>query len=454
MPTESDLAATAPAPTAGSRALRARPHWADVLLVWAACSLLSLVILRLSAHDAPATAWAGASPSWREVLTFWDSGWYERIITEGYPTTLPVDASGTVQQNAWAFLPMLPYLAQALVWLGGSFAVRAAAVAALSSAGAAVALDRWLAPRTGERASLWAVALLWSSPCAVVLQVPYAESLGLLLVALALGLAQRGRYRAAAPFVLLAPFARPLGAPLALALGLWWLWELASRRGLLRGPTAQPGQAPAPASPSRATTAQPASRGEGASRSAAAAARQGAASPQGAPAPSTGSRGPHGLLALALLAGAATAAWPLAAWAVTGRPDAYTATETAWRGSSLAPFLPWLERGGWWVGAHLGPLLLVAVLAVGWLALSAPSLRALGPAARLWCLAYTAYLLAVFDPTTSLLRLLLPLAPAAWALASSTGRRARLLLLAAGVIGQLLWVSWVWTQAAGVTWVP
>ena len=108
------------------------------------------------------------------------------------------------------------------------------------------------------------------------------------------------------------------------------------------------------------------------------------------------------------------------------------------------------------MGPHLGPALLAVVLVAVGLLLSAPSLRALGPAVWFWCLGYLLYLLVFFDPTTSVLRLLLPLAPAGWALAVAAGTtRRRLALLAAGIAGQLLWVSWVWDLGSvSVHWVP
>ncbi|MDO4899345.1 hypothetical protein [Actinomyces sp.] len=384
------------------------PHWAAVLLVWLAATLASLLILRLGARDTGATVWAPASPSWMQQASFWDSGWYNTIAREGYPIQLPTDANGTVQQNAWAFMPLLPALASALAWTGWSFYARATLVSLVASALSALVLDRWLASRVDPRTSLWAVALVWCSPCAVVLQLPYAESLGLLAVALVLLLAERGRFLAAIPAAIAAAFARPLGVPLTAALGLWWLWEM--RR-------ARPGAAPE-------TGASPV-RGERL----------------------------H-LLGLTAVAAAGALAWPALAWAVTGRADAYTATETSWRGGELTPLLPWLTRSGWWVGDHLGPLLLAGVLATGALALSAPALRRLGAPAWLWCVGYALYLLAFFDPTTSVLRLLLPLAPAAWALAARTTPRQRMMLLAAGIVGQVFWISWVWDGHAPITWVP
>ena len=401
-----------------ARAASSGPHrWLQVLAVWAAASALTFVILRLGAQDTPATPWAGAAPSWEEHMRFWDAGWYNRIVEEGYPDRLPVGGDGRVTQNTWAFMPLLSGLASLLGWTGWSFYVRATLVSILASAGAAVAMDRWLAPLTGRRTSLWAVALVWSSPCAAVLQVPYAESLGLVLVGLTLWLASRGRALAAIPLALAACFARPVGVPLGAALGLWWLWEVVCARGWVP--------------PTWFTRLLP------------------DYSPQ---APGARRR----LLALALATCSAALSWPVIAWLVTGRQDAYTATETSWRNADLAPVVQWAIRLGDWVGPHLSLALLAVVLAAVGLLLSAPGLRALGPAAWFWCLGYLLYLLVFFDPTTSVLRLLLPLAPAGWSLAAAAGTtRRRLALLAACVTGQLLWVSWVWDLGSvSVHWVP
>ena len=386
----------------------------QVLALWAVCTATSLLILRLGAADTGATPWAGPSPSWGEHLRFWDAGWYERIARQGYPAVLPVDGAGVVQQNAWAFMPLLPLLTGLLTWSGAGFYPLAAVVCLAASAGAAVVLDRWLAPRAGGSASLWAVALVWSSPCAAVLQVPYGESLGLLLVCAGLWLAGRRRFIAALPLAALAALARPVGVPLTGTLGLWWLMEEAQARGVV----------------SRATLARLLPGHE-----------------------VLETRQRRGLLVLVLGAAAATAAWPVAAWLVTGRVDAYTATETAWRQGAAPDVLPWLARSATWVGPHLGWLLVLGVLTAGALVLSAPGVRSLGAVPWCWCVSYCLYLLVFFDPTSSVFRLLLPLAPAAWAVGRAS-TRVRALLLVAGVVGQLFWVSWVWDRTVQMTWIP
>ena len=103
----------------------------------------------------------------------------------------------------------------------------------------------------------------------------------------------------------------------------------------------------------------------------------------------------------------------------------------------------------------LGALLLVGVLTTAVVVLGAPSLRRLGPGPWFWCIGYVVYLLAFFDPTTSVFRILLPLAPVAWALASCLSTRRQVLLLTACAVGQLFWISWVWDLSVRVTqWVP
>jgi len=435
------VAPAGPAPLPGpaaraSHALRRAPRALQVLGVWAAASLLTLLMLRLGAQDAPATPWAGPAPSWSEHMSFWDAGWYERIFREGYPAVLPKGDGGAVSQNSWAFMPLLPLLATPLTWLGLSFYPAAALVSIAASGAGAVVMDRWLAPRVGEAASLWGVALTWTSMCAAVLQVPYAESLGLLLVAGALMAAERGRLALAALLIMVGSVARPIGLPLALALGLWWVWELAAARGRDGG-----GQFGRDGGGSLRPPATRASWASWARRLA----------PEWAPLDGRGRAGLGVLTAVALVS---TLVWPVAAWMATGRMEAYTATETSWRGGELAPFVPWLDRGQWWVGEHLGWLLVVGVLALAALGLASRAARSLGPAAWFWCVAYALYLLAFFDPTTSLLRILLPLAPLAWAAAASVGRRGRWALVIAGVMAQVFWISWVWDLSSSITWVP
>lgn len=459
--------------------------------MWAAATAATFLLARLGAADTPATPWGPASPSWAQHVSFWDSGWYARIWREGYPSTLPVDDHGQVAQNAWAFLPGLPVVAGLLTRLAGVVGISAAdlsaaggtagalatasagsaggaggsvdtvfyACAALvslaASAASAVLADRWLAARVGARTSLWAVALAWSAPCALVMQVAYAEALAAALTLATLLLVERRRFLAAAPLLALAALTRPVGAPMTAALALWWLVTTPSLTRLRGRLSASVGSEQV-GDPTVTLADMPAARPTGTSD---AAASDRGRSERVRPATwHLGRRERAQLAALTAWAALCTAAWPAAAWLATGRPNAYTATETAWRGTGLPTLLPALARSGSWVGGHLGVVLVVGVGALALAALSSRALRDLGPVAWCWCAAYTLYLAAVFDPTSSLFRLLIPLVPMVWAgtgILARAGRRALVAALAAGVVGQTLWISWVWDLGSvTIHWVP
>ena len=126
----------------------------------------------------------------------------------------------------------------------------------------------------------------------------------------------------------------------------------------------------------------------------------------------------EGLLALG--SAAAGLAWVGIAAAVTGRPDAYAATEAAWRRlwmpdrTGIVPVQPWVFL---------------------------PAVRRLGPLVRLWLAAYALFLLGAFFPQSSVFRLLMPMVPLAGALVPAR-RAGRVALLAGSLVLQALWL-WV-----------
>lgn len=158
------------------------PHRLQVLAVWLFITLLSLLIFNLSAIDTPASRWVPAHPTYLEHVSLWDSKWYHRIITERYFTKLTYEANGHVRQNTWAFMPVFPLVSEALATLASTITTKsyfacAVVVSWISSAAVALGLDAWLCPRVGKRASLLGVALFFSFAPAIVMQLPYAESL-------------------------------------------------------------------------------------------------------------------------------------------------------------------------------------------------------------------------------------------------------------------------------------
>ena len=542
------------------------PHRLQVLAVWAIASLIGLLIFNLGGLDTPQTYWSAAKPSYLQHVAFWDSEWYYRVATQGYPdsTSLPIGQDGRVGQNTWAFMPIYAYLSGGLAkLLSANYYTCAVVVAWLGSALAALGLDAWMRPRVGKAASLLGVAIFFTCGPAIILQLPYAESLGLALVAIGFAVLAKRRFAWAMVVFVLAAFTRPIGVPLGAALGLWWVWEELRARGLISASrfdasfssarvyadadpyaanydAAAANAAPVPneaaiasfetapdltasASFETAPQAIPAppseagavgtettdsahagpqagdseTSGPEASESATSAiasfeaapiaasaeaspgydvvANYEAATPSNAPAPAPAppalpsftpmdlsplplsSKDRLWLFVTAAVTCAAALTWPLLAWIATGRMSAYVDTETAWRGVDLAPFEAWINRSASFGGAHAGVIGLFGVLVLSLCVLSWPQLRQLGRLTWMWCVCYWVYLLIFFDPSSSVFRMLLMVAPLAWAVAARLSKRPRaaLAVLTVGLISQVLWVAWVWDYGSiSILWVP
>lgn len=402
----------------------ARLPWpVAVTAVFIASRIVSTVILLATARQQPAGPWSdGEVPPYTRFVATWDAEWYERIFNEGYPNAIPRGEDGRAQENAWAFLPLFPMIVRgvALVTSTG-WNNAASAVAVLCGLAAALCMYPLFRRMLSHTGALWAVAIVLFSPLGALFQIPYAEGLHLALLALILFCLATRRFTAAIPLILLAGFARPAAAPMALAVLLVAVYWLA---------------------PSRRQT--------------------------------LGHNGAVALLGALMAAALSAVLWPVLAWATTGEATAYTETETVWRGGDLHLFKPWADRaeflfGPWWPLACL-----VAVGLLVWL-FAGRALRRTGVAVWSWCLAYVLYMAAVFDPQTSTFRLLLPLFPLA-ALAASGGvfsritpaeedgaptaggrgvkaaasehsadlRAMRILWIVFGVCGQIVWVYWLW----------
>lgn len=429
------------------RRLGRLPVVAVLLGLYALTRIWGWIAFSLVARQQGNNPWTVARPTYLEFIGFWDSDWYRYIALHGYPSVLPVAADGTVRQNPWAFYPLFPYTvrfvsrATGLDFVGAGTLVslacgavaslllyqffaagRARASGALKAAAADDAalgenLNRaglWSAWRPlllpvshADRASLWATALVLLSPVSAVLQVPYAESMGLMFLAGTLWALMGSRWGLCAVLMVPTCLSRPVGVPLAAAIGLWWAFRVLDDAGLMPGRPARSG-------PLRARVLG-------------------------------GVRRNAIQLALALFACACALLWPLIAWAATGRRDAYTATETAWRGQHLAPFQPWYEQSQVYFGA-VGPWVLAGLLLAFVLLMLSRTVRRTIPASvRLWCWTYATYLVAFLFPQSSTFRMLLPMFPLAGPAVALSGSRAyRLLLLGGAALGQLIWIGWLW----------
>ena len=483
------------------------PHRLQVLAVWAIASLIGLLIFNLGGLDTPQTYWSAAKPSYLQHVAFWDSEWYYRVATQGYPdsTSLPIGQDGRVGQNTWAFMPIYAYLSGGLAkLLSANYYTCAVVVAWLGSALAALGLDAWMRPRVGKAASLLGVAIFFTCGPAIILQLPYAESLGLALVAIGFAVLAKRRFAWAMVVFVLAAFTRPIGVPLGAALGLWWVWEELRARGLISASRfdasfssarvyadADPYAAnyDAAAASYAASTAPVPNEAAIASFETApdltASSSFEAAPPAAVPAPPSetppipspapappalpsftpmdlspmplGSKDRLWLFVTAAVTCAAALTWPLLAWIATGRMSAYVDTETAWRGVDLAPFEAWINRSASFGGAHAGVIGLFGVLVLSACILGWRQLRQLGRLTWMWCVCYWVYLLIFFDPSSSVFRMLLMVAPLAWAVAVKlvSRPRAALAVLTVGVVTQVLWVAWVWDYGSiSILWVP
>ncbi|ALV47630.1 hypothetical protein MB46_12410 [Arthrobacter alpinus] len=384
--------------------LRRAPWWLKVTVLYLAARLVSYAILLGAAWHAEESPWGGRQPDYLTFIDRWDAGWYERIFDGGYPSTIPRNENGTAQPNQWAFYPVFPLLARGLSAITGlGWPAAGAIVATAAGLGAALMIYVLFKNFASPGTALWGVAFFAMFPISPVLQVPYAESLGVFFLAAALHFLIRGNYWAALPMVVLLCLSRPAGVPFAAVVLLHLLLRWQKRQ-------------PFPARDVVAGTV------------------------------------------LLLASGVMAFAWMLIAWWVTGERTAYTDTETAWRGSELVLFKPWFDAGVDLVGPLWGPVLPLLFVGLAALYLNSRAVRLIGLELRIWCATYLLYLLAVLYPQSSTFRMLLPLFPLALAAALISRSRAyRWSVLVMFTLLQVVWVVWLWQFSAistGQAWPP
>ncbi|CAL4860060.1 hypothetical protein [Microbacterium sp. MM2322] len=370
-----------------------------VAAVYVSARLVTTLFFWIAAELSGPTSRFGPDATIGSLAMGWDSQWYWVIADQGYPSTLPVGENGQVTENAWAFLPLFPWLARALGTALGGYPAGAVILAIVAGYAASVVFFVLLRDRIGETASLWAVVFFANGPIAAMFQMGYSESLGLLWLFLALWALLRRRFGWMYPIIVLMGFTRPGVLAFALLLGLYGSYRWIRRR-----------EDPLPVG-----------------------------------------HVVH-IVALGALATIVGFAWQAIAGIVTGDPSAYLDTELAWRRSwvgseeQFVPFAGFVKAAGVWFGIWgLPPVLGVVVLVIlvlGAAAVLARSrqVRRLGPEIRLWGVSYLVYLLAVFFPQSSTFRLLLPLSPVAAAVAVPRSLWWRGGVLVLCLAGQWLWI--------------
>ncbi|HTN54858.1 MAG TPA: hypothetical protein VLZ82_01650 [Microbacterium sp.] len=383
--------------TSGARHGAGLPIVGRIAIVYVLARLATTGFLLLAAHGSSPASRFGPAPDLRDFVVGWDGQWYWWVAENGYPSVLPLTASGEVGENAWAFMPAYAYLSE---WVGiGDWAAGALLVSLTAGFFACVVLHRLLRRRIGSAAAMWAVAFFACGPLAALFQVGYAEALFVLLLLIALDLVAERRYRLLYLVLPVMGFTRPGILAFALFLALHGI-----ARWLRRDKEALPA-----------------------------------------------AQIVH-IVALGLLSATVGFSWQVIAAVVTGDPTAYLRTELAWRrnwlpdsGADFIPFEGFVRGAEFWAGqaglpAWSGWILLVALVAgAAWMLLRSRAVGRLGSDIRLWSASYLLYLLAVFFPQSSTLRLLLPLAPLWGALAvpRSPGYRW-------GMLGLCLLAQWLW----------
>lgn len=385
-------------------ALTGKPWFVRVIAVWLLTRMISTAVFLTAANLQGDNFWTKARPGYFDFLNIWDAQWYWRIFDHGYPHTLPLNADGSVAQNEWAFLPLFPALVRlANLASGIEWRYLAPVMSTLFSFAFALVLYRLFTRFGSTSVSLWAVFIVGIWCASPVLQTGYAESLGLIFFAWSLILIHDRKYLLALIPIALLTFTRPGSLAIALLLALVFAVRWFKER--------------------QATTFSLVERMR--------------------------------LLVATLAAGILGFGWMLTAWLITGRPDAYIATELAWRGGylpakRLIPFEGWFASFNFHFGYLVGIFALITFLLwVTWM-LSLPSVRQL-TTLHLWVIAYFVYLLVVFLPQSSTWRLLLPAFPLALALAESVARAsrwARVLLVLTAIGLQFWWVLTCWNYSA------
>ena len=378
----------------------ASPIAVRIGILYGLSRLVTTGFLILAAELSGPASRFGENASLGSLSLGWDAQWYWSAAVNGYPTTLPLTASGQVAENTWAFMPVYAYFAQLLGLPLGSWGAGAVVISLVAGFFACLVLFRMLRERLGEGASLWAVLFFASGPLAALFQVGYAESLALLLLFLGILVVQRRRYGWLYLLIPLMGFTRPGVLAFALFLGLHGIQRWVTRR-----------KEPLPVG-----------------------------------------QIVHIVLAaaLAVLVGFS---WQVIAGIATGDAGAYLATELAWRrnwigdaSGSFVPFEGWVLAAGFWfqtwgLGVVAGYVALgILVSGFAALLLFEPHVRRLGPEIRLWSASYLVYLLLVFFPQSSIFRLLLPLSPLWGAVAVPRSRVWRIGVLAACLVGQWWWI--------------
>lgn len=375
---------------------RTLPLGAALVIMYALSRVLSTGLLLLAwaiPHHHP-HAYLEPGPGFPGFLTSWDALWYRQIALHGYPQHLPLFPNGDVSYNAWAFFPVYPAIVRGVMTVTTlPFEIAGPLVSTIAGGAAVFAVHRVVRMRFGTRAAWWAAVFFAFGPMSWILQLAYAESLFLFLLFCAIAAMMRRRYLVMIPFAVLASFTHPGALALGAALVIKAIVRLARRQPI-------------------------------------------------------GARHWAGALSAIVVVLAAGVAWPLIAAGVTGDPSAYFDTEFAWwqdfiGRTLLIPFTPAFVLYQRLLGVW-GVVLVAAVLIAFAALMVSRTGRRLGTDLWAFVFSYVGYLAAVFLPTQSLIRLLMPLSPLFGHPFFTGSPRRRWISFALGVALQLPAIELLW----------
>lgn len=389
-----------------------------LMVVYGVSRLCALAAMAFAATWFQTPAGVGhLHPEMGDMVSLWDSVWYHRVASDGYPVPVPADPdTGKLTYSAWAFYPVFPLAVRGLMSLGLPFLPAAIGLNLVCGAIGTVLVWQVLrypshaTPQPArERLALMAAALWCFYPATGILLMPYTEAIAIMLIAGALLLLMRRRYAEAGAVVLVLGFTRAVAPAIGCAvLGhLWVRWREDRAAGI---------------------------------------------------APLRGQRRSAGFLVAATVVSAVS--WPAYVGIATGLPTAFFQVQAAWgQRPDKGPFVLWMqwawERHGLFsVAVMLALVGTFIALVLGrhgrWLALEV----------RIYALAYPLYLFAVVRPITSMWRFLLldfPIAAlvASVAMRTSSGARVvkhwrrRVAILVVPLVAGMFW----WT-ATLLTYTP
>ncbi|MDB9307843.1 mannosyltransferase family protein [Aphanizomenon sp. CS-733/32] len=159
------------------------------ITMWLSSRLLIVIAMLIIAPLIPVPENGVYATSNLDILSAWDSSWYEKIATSGY------DFSSEVKQiHTVAFFPLFPLLTRVLMTIGLPFKVASTLVNNIAFLVALIILYFWVEELYGKSTAKWATATLAWCPYSLYGTVIYTEGLFFLCTIAALKAFEKKQY--------------------------------------------------------------------------------------------------------------------------------------------------------------------------------------------------------------------------------------------------------------------